>query len=118
MKNELLTIKEKIKILETERSKLDLEISRLKWQYGELDRLDQRERGIKKFLRLKEDWNGQVEYRDHSVPIFFKAGTLIESITGSVYIDDNGDGIIDFPKHLLEEVEVKEYEDSQVIWQG
>lgn len=101
----------------------------------ESDRLSLSERNVARFCRLKEDvtitvrWEGyygrcaQPEKRD------YKAGTLVDGrmpakvfrgAVVTVYLDEDGDGFLDFPAEKMEVVEINydDLEDKIIINQG
>jgi hypothetical protein len=98
----------------------------------ESDRLSLSERNVARYCRLKEDVDITVRYDGDSLANrkqTYTAGTLIEGrmpnkvFPGSVvtvYLDDDGDGFLDFPAEKLEVVELNwtELEGKIVINQG
>lgn len=94
--------------LDRVRGELDCEMRRLTSHLAEDDRLRLAEQGLRRFLKLKEDCTVVPRYDNEfrrGTPRNFRAGTLIDAeITGSVatvYLDDDGDGYMDFPASLL-----------------
>ncbi len=89
---------------------LDLEYSRSRigTHLRESDRLDLNDRNVCRLMRLKEEITIAVEYDGREAEKkTYPAGTLIEfELNGHVYLDDDGDGNLYFPIHLLEPVEL------------
>lgn len=72
--------------------------------------LERRERNVVKLLRLIQDYEAVIEYDNgqRNIRKMYPAGTLIDSDNGYVYLDDDGDGNIYFPKEVYEVVELDE----------
>lgn len=79
-----------------------------------------RERKEVRLMRLTEDVGLQKEYHYHNCPSgevkTYKAGQLIDCIiNGVVYLDDDGDGFLYFPRNKLEQVTLS-LDDLSVPW--
>lgn len=96
---------------------------------AESDRLSLRERGVRRYLRLTRDVKitpryDETPHASRLQPRKFFAGTLVEATktydVATVYLDDDGDGFLDFPNDALEEVELpwEEIDWSKVVSQG
>lgn len=87
------------------------------------DRLDLSERGVERYMRLKQEVVIKCEYHQQvnnykTKDLTFPAGTLIKcDKSGWVYLDENrdGDGFLHFPPDLLEPVEIA-LDDPTIDW--
>jgi regulator of replication initiation timing len=92
---------------------------RIHYFLNESDRLALREKGQRRYLRLKKTLIVPTVYANREENKEYPEGTLIDAeIRGNcahVYIDDEGDGNIYFPAEELEEVLVSD-DDDTVDW--
>ncbi len=98
----------------------------------ESDRLSLDERNLVRYCRLKEDVEITVRWEGDSLSQEkrqYKAGTLVEGrmpakvfrgAVVTVYLDDDGDGFLDFPAEKMEVVELNydDLEDKIIVNQG
>jgi hypothetical protein len=99
----------------------------------ESDRLSLDERNLVRYCRLKEDVEITVRWESNNWPDpdkrQYKAGTLVEGrmpakvfrgAVVTVYLDDDGDGFLDFPAEKMEVVELSwdELEGKTIVNQG
>jgi hypothetical protein len=99
----------------------------------ESDRLSLSERNLVRYCRLKEDVTIDVRWENKNWPDpdtrHYKAGTLVEGrmpakvfrgAVVTVYLDDDGDGFLDFPAEKMEVVELSwdELEGKTIVNQG
>ncbi len=109
-------LKASVEVLIAQQEASQIVIRRMQNYFEHNDALDLRERNKKRFLRLKEAVTIKVRYDDFyrenlGETRSFKQGTLVEARKGrsgfaTVYLDDDGDGYLDFPADKLEEVEL------------
>lgn len=114
------------KLCTTPISSCDIALRQMAYHIKETERLALLDEGKVKYLRLKQDVEINERY-DHGgigPTRKFTAGTLIQADWhpqgASVYLDNDGDGYLDFPANVLEEViiPIEETNGDNVIYQG
>jgi len=94
-------------------------VCRIRSHLGDSDQLSLRERNKMRYMKLTEAVTLTVRYERNPYQgreLTFPAGTMIScGKDGQVYLDEYGDGFLDFPSDKLVEVEV-DMDDPNINW--